>query len=60
MFVFGGGVSAPGDILLRPAGVAFEHTRTGRGFRPAATVTLAALGPEAGLVGAADLARRYT
>jgi glucokinase len=60
VFVIGGGVSAAGEILLRPAREEFEHTLTGRGFRPAAAVTLASLGPEAGLVGAADLARRYT
>jgi glucokinase len=60
MFVIGGGVSAAGDILIRPAREEFAHTLTGRGFRPAAAVELAALGPDAGLVGAADLARRYT
>jgi glucokinase len=60
IFVIGGGVSAAGDVLLRPAREEFEHTLTGRGFRPAATVAAAALGPAAGLVGAADLARRYT
>ncbi|MDT4918145.1 MAG: glucokinase [Pseudonocardiales bacterium] len=60
MFVIGGGVSVAGEILLGPARAEFEHTLTGRGFRPAAKVALAALGPEAGLVGAADLARRYT
>jgi glucokinase len=59
MFVIGGGVSAAGEILLRPAREEFAHTLTGRGFRPLASVVLAALGPEAGLVGAADLARRY-
>jgi glucokinase len=59
VFVIGGGVSAAGDILLRPAREEFEHTLTGRGFRPAAGVLLAAAGPNAGLVGAADLARRY-
>lgn len=60
IFVIGGGVSAAGEILLRPAREEFEHSLTGRGFRPAAAVTLAALGPEAGLIGAADLARLYT
>jgi glucokinase len=60
LFVIGGGVSAAGEILLRPAREEFEHTLTGRGFRPVAGVALAALGPDAGLVGAADLARRYT
>jgi glucokinase len=58
MFVIGGGVSAAGEILLPPARDEFAHTLTGRGFRPLASVALAALGPEAGLVGAADLARR--
>jgi glucokinase len=59
VFVIGGGVSAAGEILLRPAREEFAHTLTGRGFRPVAGVELAALGPDAGLVGAADLARRY-
>jgi len=31
---------------------------TGRGFRPAARIALAQCGPLAGLIGAADLARR--
>src|SRR5919198_6071378 len=60
MFVIGGGVSAAGELLLRPAREEFAHTLTGRGFRPVAEVSLAALGPDAGLVGAADLARKYT
>jgi glucokinase len=59
-FVIGGGVSSAGEILLHPAREEFAHTLTGRGFRPQASVELAALGPDAGLVGAADLARRYT
>jgi glucokinase len=58
VFVIGGGVSAAGDLLLRPAREEFANTLTGRGFRPAAPIHLAALGPDAGLVGAADLARR--
>jgi glucokinase len=57
IFVIGGGVSEAGELLLRPAREEFAHTLTGRGFRPLATVTAAALGPDAGLVGAADLAR---
>lgn len=59
LFVIGGGVSAAGDILLEPARAEFEHTLTGRGFRPAAGVLLATTGPDAGLIGAADLARRH-
>jgi glucokinase len=60
IFVIGGGVSAAGDVLLRPAREEFAHSLTGRGFRPEAAVELVALGPDAGLIGAADLARRYT
>ena len=56
--VVGGGVSDAGDLLLAPAREAFGSALTGRGFRPAASIRLAALGPAAGLVGAADLARR--
>jgi glucokinase len=56
--VIGGGVSEAGELLLIPARDTFAATLTGRGFRPAAAVRLAALGPDAGLVGAADLARR--
>jgi glucokinase len=57
MFVIGGGVSDAGELLLRPAREAFRRTLTGRGFRPEPKILKAALGPEAGLVGAADLAR---
>lgn len=59
-FVIGGGLGAAGTLLIDPARRAFERNLTGRGFRPAATITAAALGPDAGLVGAADLSRiRY-
>jgi glucokinase len=58
MFVIGGGVSQAGDLLLTPARDTFRRSLTGRGFRPEADIALAQLGPEAGLVGAADLARR--
>ena len=57
VFVIGGGVSEAGELLLRPAREEFAHTLTGRGFRPVAPVAMAALGPDAGLIGAADLAR---
>ncbi|HST65307.1 MAG TPA: ROK family glucokinase [Mycobacteriales bacterium] len=56
--VIGGGVSEAGELLLRPAQETFAANLTGRGFRPVAPIRLAALGPDAGLVGAADLARR--
>ena len=57
MFVVGGGVSAAGDLLLQPARDAFRRQLTGRGYRPEAAIVAAQLGNEAGLVGAADLAR---
>ena len=57
VFVVGGGVSEAGELLLGPARTAFRRNLTGRGFRPEADVRLAALRNEAGLVGAADLAR---
>ncbi|HEY9390381.1 MAG TPA: ROK family glucokinase [Mycobacteriales bacterium] len=56
--VVGGGLCAAGDLLLGPAQEAFAGSLTGRGFRPVAEIRLAQLGPDAGLIGAADLARR--
>jgi glucokinase len=56
-FVVGGGVSEADDLLLGPARDAFRRQLTGRGFRPEARIVRAAMGNEAGLVGAADLAR---
>ncbi|MGA8208754.1 MAG: ROK family glucokinase [Nocardioidaceae bacterium] len=57
MVVVGGGVSDAGDLLLGPAREALARSLTGRGFRPEPQVVAALLGPSAGLVGAADLAR---
>ncbi len=57
-FVIGGGVSEAGDLLLLPTRAAFHASLTGRTYRPYAEIMLAELGPDAGLVGAADLARR--
>jgi glucokinase len=58
LFVIGGGVSAAGDLLLEPARATFRRTLTGRGYRPEAPIVLAALSNDAGLIGAADRARR--
>jgi len=56
-FVIGGGVSAAGDLLLAPARETFKRRLTGRGYRPVARIVAAQLGNDAGLIGAADLAR---
>jgi glucokinase len=56
--VIGGGVSAAGDRLLDPARVALERTLVGAARRRIPPVLPATLGPEAGMVGAADLARQ--
>ena len=56
-FVIGGGVGDAGDLLLDPARESFRAALTGRGHRPWAEIVPAALGTDAGLVGAADLSR---
>ena len=57
-FVVGGGVADAGELLLAPAREAFRARLTGTGSRPVAQIELAVLGNDAGMVGAADLARR--
>jgi glucokinase len=57
LIVIGGGVGAAGDLLLTPARRGFADQLSARGHRPEATITLASMGNEAGIVGAADLAR---
>ncbi len=56
-FVIGGGVADAGELLLGPARRVFAERLTGTAARPHAQIRLAALGNDAGLVGAADLAR---
>ena len=56
-FVIGGGMSAAGDLLLASARDTFKRQLTGRGYRPEARIVAASLGNDAGLIGAADLAR---
>ena len=56
-FVIGGGVSAAGDLLLDSARDTFKRQLTSRGYRPEARIVAAQLGNDAGLIGAADLAR---
>lgn len=55
--VVGGGVAAAGDLLLEPARQAFGEHLSARGYRPEARLELASMGNDAGIVGAADLAR---
>lgn len=57
LFVIGGGVSAAGDLVLQPALTAFARQLSARGHRPEAPIVIAAMGNDAGIVGAADLAR---
>ena len=56
--VLGGGVSEAGDLLLEPVRSHFRANLTGRSYRPALEVRAAQLGNKAGMIGAADLARR--
>jgi glucokinase len=56
--VIGGGVSKLGEMVLGPARERLERALPGRGFRPGPRVVVAELGPQAGMVGAADLVRR--
>jgi len=54
----GGGVAEAGDLLMSRTRAAFEATLPGYDHRPRLDMRLATLGNEAGLVGAADLARQ--
>jgi glucokinase len=57
LVVVGGGVSAADDLLLEPARVALEQSLVGAGHRLIPAIVRARFGPEAGVVGAATLAR---
>ncbi|MCT2593345.1 ROK family glucokinase [Streptomyces sp. N2-109] len=57
-FIVGGGVSDEGDLVLDPIRKSFRRWLVGGKWRPHAQVLAAQLGGEAGLVGAADLARQ--
>jgi glucokinase len=58
LIVIGGGVAEAGELLLGPTSEAYLAALAERGRLPAAPVRMARLGSLAGLVGAADLARR--
>ncbi len=59
LVVLGGGVSEAGDLLLGPTRRAFEHALVARAHRPLASLVLATMGNDAGLIGVADLARDH-
>ncbi|MEO5921665.1 MAG: ROK family protein [Pseudolysinimonas sp.] len=57
LFVFGGGVAVAGELLLEPIREAYLSHLPARGFHPEPVFTTAVLVNDAGVVGAADLAR---
>jgi len=57
VFVVGGGVIAAGDLVLDSAREAFASHLSARGHRAIAPIVAAAMGNDAGMVGAAALAR---
>ncbi len=60
LFVIGGGVSESGDLLILPTRAAFHASLVNAEHRPQAEIVAASLGNDAGVVGAADLARSRT
>ena len=60
LLVVGGGVSAAGRLLLDPARAALARSLVGAADRVVPSIAPAALGPEAGMIGAAWLARRWS
>jgi glucokinase len=57
LFVFGGGVAIAGDVLLEPIREAYLRVLPARGYHPEPRFLVAQLQNDAGVVGAADLAR---
>jgi glucokinase len=60
VFVFGGGVAMAGDRLLDPVRESFLAHLPARGFHPEPQFLVAQLVNDAGVVGAADLARIHS
>jgi glucokinase len=58
ILVVGGGVIEAGELLLAPARAAFAEGLPSRAKFPVADIVAASMGNTAGVVGAADLARR--
>lgn len=59
MFVFGGGVAAAGEQLLAPVREGYAANAPARGYHPEPEFAIAELVNNAGVVGAADLARLH-
>lgn len=57
IYVVGGGVIAAGDLILESARDAYERALPAGGHRPLAPIVAADMGNDAGIVGAAALAR---
>ena len=57
VFVIGGGVAAAGDALVEPIRASFRSNMAARGFRPEPEFRVAEMLNDAGVIGAADLAR---
>ncbi len=58
IFVLAGGVCETGDLLLAPTRESFHNLLTAAAHRPVIPIGVAMLGNEAGIIGAADLARQ--
>lgn len=57
VFVIGGGVASAGDALVEPIRESFRANMAARGFRPEPEFRVAEMLNDAGVIGAADLAR---
>ncbi len=57
VFVIGGGLSEAGELILEPIREGFLQDLPARGFRPEARIVTAEFTNQAGVIGAADLAR---
>ena len=60
LIVVGGGVAVDADLFLAEAVAAMTASVVGAGHRPLPAVGSAGLGPDAGMIGVADLARTHT
>ena len=57
IYVIGGGLSEAGELILAPIREGFLRELPARGFRPEAQIVAATFTNQAGVIGAADLAR---